>query len=633
MKKKLLIFILLLAFAKAVTAQPYTELDSPLQRVEPPFWWAGMDHSQVQLMLYGQEIGSIYQVDSDDVQIVETKTTDNSNYLLVTIETKDLAPGKITLRLNSIETTKVLEYEIKKRKSGSAARKGFDSSDVIYLVMPDRFANGDPSNDNTADTKEKSDRSKKGGRHGGDLQGIIDHLDYIDDLGATALWSTPVQEDNEATYSYHGYAISDLYRIDPRYGTNADYRRLADELHQRDMKLIMDMVPNHWGASHWMMRDLPMPDWIHYFNDNDGEELPLAGFARSNYRQSTQFDPYQTKIDEVYAQRGWFDYTMPDMNTSNPTFITYMIQNAIWWIEYAGLDGIRVDTYPYNEKEGIARWTKAIMDEYPNFNVLGETWLYESAHVAFWQKDSPIAAIQNYNSHLPTVMDKPLNVNMLKAFKEEAISWDKGLVHIYNSLTNDFMFADPNQIVILAGNHDTNRINGSGVFKGNLEKYKLAMTFLLTTRGIPQIYYGDEIGMGGNRDTDGDGDIRRDFPGGWAGDKQNAFRDPTDEQKAYQDFTRKLLNYRKQSTAIHNGKLLHYVPENNCYVYFRYNEQERVMVIINNSTQTRTLDLNRFAEGLDNRNSGVDVLTDRKVGLKDSIKISAQTSMVIDLMK
>ncbi len=634
MKLKVFCFLLLVLNIYTV-AQPSggEDLEKLLVRMEPPFWWADMEHDKVEILFYGKDIATYNEVQSN-LTIDKVRKTDNPNYLFVTIST-EIEPNRYFINLCTIDCDEgeviPVAYDILPREPGSKERKGFDASDVIYLVMPDRFANGDPSNDSVDQLKEKANRDFKGGRHGGDIQGIIDHLDYINELGATALWSTPLLEDNEATYSYHGYATSDLYKIDARYGTNADYRRLADELHKRDMKLIMDMIPNHWGASHWMMRDLPMPDWIHIFDDNEGKEMPLEGFARSNYRQTTQFDPYQSTIDEIYAQEGWFDYTMPDMNTDNPVFVNYMIQNAIWWIEYAGLDGIRVDTYPYNDKHGIAKWTKAIMDEYPTFNVLGETWLYESAHVSFWQKDSPVAAIQDYNSHLPTVMDKPTNVALLKALKDEEGSWDKGLVRIYNSLTNDFLYSYPNQIVTLAGNHDTNRINGDGVFDGDLNKYKLAMTFLLTSRGIPQIYYGDEIGMGGNRDTNGDGDIRRDFPGGWLGDKQNAFTAPTDEQKAYQDFTRKLLNYRKIKPVLHTGKLLHYVPENNCYVYFRYNDSDRVMVILNASKDSQKLNLDRYQEGLNGSRSGRDILSERTFNFENTLSIDAQSSMVIDL--
>ena len=393
----------------------------------------------------------------------------------------------------------------------------------------------------------------------------------------------------------------------------------------------MDYVTNHWGATHWMMQDLPTQTWIHQFDDNAGKDFPVAGYANSSYRQTTQMDPNVSKGDAIYAEKGWFVNTMPDLNQSDPLVLNYLIQNTIWWIEYAGLDGLRVDTYSYNEKEGIAAWTKAVMDEYPNFNIVGETWLHDQAQIAYWQKDSKIAAIQDYNTHLPSVMDFTLHDAITTAFNENEQGWDKGMVKVYENFVNDFLYPDIDNVMVFAGNHDTNRINGDGLYNGDLAKYKLAMTLVLTTRGIPQLYYGDEIGMAGNRDTNGDGDIRRDFPGGWNGDTLNAFEKPTKDQKAYQDFTKKLLNYRKNKEVIHNGKLLQYVPENNCYVYFRVNGVDSVMVIINNNPEGVILDLNRFKEGIYTTQKGIDILTGKKLSLRDKLKISGKTSMVIDL--
>jgi glycosidase len=633
-----LIFILSVvfyfAFAKAVTAQ-ITELEGPLEHIEPRFWWSGMQHNEVEVLFHGENISKYDQVRSD-FSILHVRKTENPNYLLVTFD-MDLEPNTYQIELcnGDCEEGDVIpiSYDILKREPESSLRKGFDSSDAIYLIMPDRFANGDPSNDSVDRMSEKANRDLKGGRHGGDIQGIIDHLDYIDDLGATAIWNTPLLEDNDERYSYHTYAQSDLYRIDPRYGTNADYKQLANELHKRDMKLIMDYVTNHWGATHWMMQDLPMPTWIHQFDDNKGKDFPVAGYANSSYRQTTQMDPHVSKRDAIYAEKGWFVSSMPDINQSDPTVLNYLIQNTIWWIEYAGLDGLRVDTYSYNEKEGIAKWTKAIMEEYPNFNIVGETWLHDQAQIAYWQKDSKIAAIQDYNTHLPSVMDFTLHDAITSAFNENEQSWDKGMIKVYENFVNDFLYPNIDHILVFAGNHDTNRINGNGLYNGDLAKYKLAMTLVLTTRGIPQLYYGDEIGMGGNRDTDGDGDIRRDFPGGWNDDEVDAFKNPTLEQKAFQEFTKKLLNYRKNKQVIHNGKLLQYVPENNCYVYFRENGVDSVMVIINNNPEEVTLDLKRFEEGLAGRKKGQDILTKQLFDLTNNIKVEGKTSLVIDLDK
>ncbi len=632
MNYKVLLLISFFAFAKAYPQQ-LPELELPLERIEPPFWWADMEHDEIEILFYGKNIATYDQVESN-LTIEKIRKTENPNYLFVTIST-EIEPNRYYINLctqdcDEGESIPVV-YDILPREARSRERKGFDSSDVIYLLMPDRFANGNLENDSVDGLAEKANRALKGGRHGGDIQGIIDHIDYIHDLGATALWSTPLLEDNDARYSYHTYAQSDLYKIDPRYGTNEDYKRLAEELHKKDMHLIMDYVTNHWGATHWMMQDLPTPDWIHQFDDNKGKDFPVAGYANSTYRQTTQMDPNVSDYDMRYAEMGWFVSSMPDINQGNDLALNYLIQNTIWWIEYAGLDGLRVDTYSYNEKEGIATWTKAVMNEYPNFNIVGETWMHDQAQIAYWQKDSPLAAIQNYNTGLPSVMDFTLHDAIMVAFKETDQQWDKGMIRVYENFVNDFLYTDINNILVFAGNHDTNRINGNALLDGNLADYKLAMTLIFTTRGIPQIYYGDEIGMGGNRDTDGDGDIRRDFPGGWQGDQINAFTDPTGKQKAYQDFTRKLLNFRKGKPVIHTGELLHYVPQENCYVYFRHDDKSRLMMVINNNTEAQTLDLKRFSQGLDGRTTGHEIITGQTLDLKNELKVNGKTSMIIDL--
>lgn len=628
MKNSYVVMVLFvyLAFAKALSAQN-------IERVEPPFWWAGMEHSQIEIMLYGEDLYN-YENISSDLNIKEIKKTDNDHYLILVVDTDGFEPGNYVFNLEANNgAVEQMSYELRERDENSKNRKGFDSTDAIYLVMPDRFANGDTSNDAVDSMKEKANRSEKGGRHGGDIQGIIDHLDYLEDLGVTALWSTPLLEDNDASYSYHTYAQSDVYNIDPRYGDNERYRKLADELHDRDMKLIMDYVTNHWGATHWMMQDLPTKTWIHQFPDNAGKDFPVAGYANSSYRQSTQMDPNASDYDEKYAEKGWFVSTMPDLNQSDPLVLNYLIQNAIWWIEYAGLDGLRVDTYSYNEKEGIAAWTKAIMDEYPNFNIVGETWLHDQAQIAYWQKDSKVSAIQNYNSHLPSVMDFTLHDALMMSFNEDEQGWDKGMVRVYENFVNDFLYPDIDNILVFAGNHDTNRISGNGLYNGDLAKYKLAMTIVLTTRGIPQLYYGDEIGMMGNKEINGDGDIRRDFPGGWEDDVSNAFAkaERTTNQENYHSFTKNLLNFRKNSSAIQHGSFMQYVPEQNCYVYFRQKGDEKVMVVVNNNPEEVTLNPERFAQGLSGSINGNDILTQTKIDLSSTFKIAGKTSFVIDL--
>ncbi|RZJ55251.1 MAG: alpha-amlyase, partial [Flavobacterium sp.] len=419
---------------------------------------------------------------------------------------------------------------------------------------------------------------------------------------------------------YHGYAQSDVYKIDPRYGTNEDYLRLSTEMKKKDMKLVMDYVTNHWGDQHWMYKDLPTYDWVHQF----------PGYSQSNYRMTTQFDPNASKIDAINCMDGWFVRSMPDLNQSNPLVLKYLTQNAIWWIEYADLDGFRVDTYSYNDKEGIAKWTKAITDEYPKFNIVGEVWMHDQAQMAYWQKDSKIAAIQSYNSYLPSVMDFTLHDAFGAVFNEDKDSWDKGMIKFYENFTNDFLYPDINNLLIFAENHDTGRFNE--IFKNDFKKYRMGMALLATVRGIPQIYYGSEIGMAGEKGK-GDADIRQDFPGGWPGDAKNAFTKAgrTTEQQQFFDVTAKLFNWRKGKDVIHTGKTMHYIPENNVYVYFRYNEKESVMVVINNAPENRTVKTTRFGESLKGRKGGKEVLTGKQVDVSNEIMMEAKSVMIIEL--
>ncbi|KAA1248118.1 glycoside hydrolase family 13 protein [Aquimarina sp. RZ0] len=600
-----------------------------IERIEPPFWWTDMHSNTLQVMCYGPEIAK-YEVAIEGITSIDITRTENDNYLFIKIDTKDIKPGVFSI--NFKEDDKIVfskPYEFRSRRENSSLRKGFDSSDVMYLIMPDRFSNGDIHNDSHKETIEKVNRSNPGGRHGGDIQGIINHLEYLKDLGVTAVWSTPLLEDNEPTYSYHTYAQSDLYKIDPRYGTNEDYKRLASEMHKLDMKLIMDYVTNHWGSQHWMIKDVPAKDWIHQWPE---------GFKRSNYRMTTQFDTHASKIDRKGCMNGWFDTTMPDMNQSNSLVLNYIIQNAIWWIEYADLDGFRVDTYSYNDKHGIAAWTKAIMDEYPDFNIVGEVWMHDQSQISYWQKDSKIGAIDTYNSYLPSVMDFTLHDAIMVMFNEDEDSWDKGMIRAYDNFTHDFLYANTNNILLFAGNHDTNRINE--VYQSDINKYKMVMTLIFTTRGIPQIYYGDEIGMLGNRDKKDDGDIRKDFPGGWSDDKRSAFLGAsvsaktggrTNDEEAYHSFTKKVLHWRKNNEAIHKGELLQYIPVNNVYVYFRHTEKESVMVIINNGNESQEIDITRFKEGIKQFVKGKDIITDTTIDMTENITILSKTSMIIEL--
>jgi len=615
MKKTLLLAVLFLAYN--LSAQN-------IKKIEPPFWWANMNHNQLELMIYGDNIAS-YQpsVDNKNIIVTGVKKTENNHYLFLDLDISKAQAGtfKINFSKKGKRNNFTVDYVLKQRKSNSKFRKGFDSSDVVYLLMPDRFSNGNTSNDSSKETIEKANRSLKGGRHGGDIQGIINHLDYVKELGATTIWPTPLLEDNQSTYSYHGYAITNAYKIDPRYGSNKLYKDLATKAHQKGLKLIMDYVTNHWGIDNWIIKDLPTKNWIHQF----------PNFQRSNYRMTTQYDPNASKVDAKLCMDGWFDTTMPDLNQSNPLVLNYLIQNAIWWVEYADLDGLRVDTYSYNDKEGISKWTKAITDEYPNFNIVGEVWMHNQAAISFWQKDSKIGAIKSYNSYLPSVMDFTLHDAISSMFNEENATWSNGMIKAYNNFASDYLYSNSNNILVFAENHDTQRINE--IFKGNIQKYKLALTLIATVRGIPQLYYGGEIGMQGNK-NDGDGDIRRDFPGGWNGDSNDAFTNSgrTKTQQDYFNFTSKLLNWRKNSEVIQKGKTTHYIPENNVYVYFRYNDKKSVMVVINNNPKEQTIPLNRFAENLKNHISGTDILTNTNYDItKNDLTVKGKTSLVIEL--
>lgn len=606
-----------------------TTLIAQIQKVEPAFWWKGMKNPELQIMVYGKDI-SKYAVElSDQIPVKDLTKTENPNYVFVTVNTNEINNSlfKINFKENN-KTVYSYKYELKSRKPNSANRPSYSSKDVMYLIMPDRFANGNPSNDSQKNLTDKANRNEPSGRHGGDLRGIINNLDYLQNLGATALWLTPANEDNENRTSYHGYAQTDLYQIDGRYGTNEEYLELSRALQKRGMMLIQDYVTNHWGISHWLIQDLPTKDWIHQFPDGEGK----YGFKRSNYRIISQFDTNVADIDKKEALNGWFDTTMPDLNQSNPLVLKYLTQNAIWWIEYAELGGLRVDTYPYNNKEGMAKWAKAITDEYPNFNIVGEAWMYNPAHISYWQKNSKIAEIDGYNSNLPAVMDFTLYTDLPSALKEED-GWDKGMIKIYNSFGNDFLYPDINNILVFFENHDTERFNE--IFNGDSRYYKMALTLISTVRGIPQIYYGSEIGMRGDKNKGGDADIRRDFPGGWKGDSQNAFnpKTQTPEQQDFYNFTQKVLNWRKGKDVIHRGKTKHYMPKEKVYVYFRYNEKEKVMVVINNNEKDQTLDLSRFAESLSGVSAGKDVISgkDFSVNAQNKLTVSGKSSLILEL--
>jgi neopullulanase len=612
---KACITLMLAGLTGLLSAVSYT-----IDQVDPPLWWTGMHNTELMITIHGNHISDLNPVISYPGITVETITrTLNQNYLFITLTLAEVTrPGIMKIDLyNGSRLTLTYSYPLKDRHTGSAERKSFGAQDVVYLIMPDRFSNGDPSNDSMDNLVEKVNRNNKDGRHGGDIQGIINHLDYLQDLGITAIWTTPLLEDNQLTYSYHTYATTNFYKIDGRYGSNEDYARLADECHQHGIKLIMDLVPNHCGSEHWWMKDLPMADWIHQFPE----------FTRTNYTISTWNDPHASVYDSKLNQDGWFDVTMPDLNQDNHFVLTYFKQFAIYWIEYAGLDGLRVDTYPYNNKLKIAEWTKAILEEYPNLNIMGECWQHRPSEIAYWQ--SGVKNFDDYDSYLPTVMDFPLNDALMSAFNENVQNWDQGVSRFYNNYVMDYLYADPYSILVFLDNHDMERFSERIGF--DLDKYKLAITHLLTTRGIPQLYYGTEIMMGGQK-SQGDGDIRRDFPGGWPGDVRNAFTvagRTSAENEAF-NYLKSLLNYRKTNSLLQSGKMIQFIPSGNVYVYFRMDAGKTVMIVLNNSDVQRSFNMEKFEECLQGRRSGKDIMTGNTLDL-NNFRIDGKKALILEL--
>jgi neopullulanase len=617
--------ILLIAFLFSQSHLLFSQVS--YQRIEPPFWWAGMKDSSLQIIVYGNQIATTnVLINYPGVKLKNTIRLENPDYLVLKLEiAPDVHPGNVPLVFEyQREIVFTIDYELKKRSMGSAARQGFGKEDVVYLLMPDRFSNGDPANDTVEGMLEAANPSDPNGRHGGDIKGIADKLDYISGLGATALWINPLLENNMPSYSYHGYAITDFYRIDPRFGNNDQYRSLVDDCHRKGLKVIMDMVFNHCGSNHWWFKDLPMESWIHHFPE----------FTRSNYRSETAMDPYASDFDRERMLTGWFDRTMPDLNQHNEILAEYLIQNSIWWVEFAGLNGIRMDTYPYSYKDFMANWMQRLLKEYPNFRVVGETWQQKESQTAYWESGSTVSG--NYNSCLPSVTDFPMYFALKDAFIEKE-GWTTGLNRLYYVLSQDFLYPDPFSNVTFADNHDLTRFYSD--IGEDLNKFKMAMAFLLTTRGIPVIYYGTELLMTG-KETDGHGFIRQDFPlGEWKtsvvsreslvdSSQQSAV---SSQQSEALQFMKTLLNWRKGSEVIHHGKLKQFVPDDGIYVYFRYDDQGAVMVMINKNKESRKPDLSRFKEILKDYRAGRDVITGIGFILGDGLEISGETAMVVEL--
>lgn len=591
-------------------------LSAQVSKVEPPMWWSGMHNTNVMVTLYGENLAD-YAVASNDLTITDVVRLENKNYLFVYLDFAAAKPGTYQLVLEHSQKESIqIPYELMERREGSALRKGYDSSDFIYLIMPDRFANADPTNDSHPDLHEQSNRKDPWGRHGGDLQGIIDHLDYIAQLGVTAIWNTPVLEDNDPKGSYHMYAASDVYQIDKRFGSNEKYKQLSAELKKRNMKLIKDYVVNHWGLEHYMIQDLPSKDWINQWDE----------FTPSSHAKEIFSDPYAAEVDVKQLVNGWFVDSMADLNQKQPQLLKYLTQNAIWWIEYADLSGLRVDTYPYNSRDEVTLWSKAIIDEYPNFSIVAESWVINPIHLSYWQKDSPIAAMSGFNSQVTHVKDFALFAAVQEVFTEKTPWWDQKMNKIYKVFQNDFVYANPNDLMVFLENHDTTRINELVDF----ENYKLMTTLLATVRGVPQTYYGTEISIKGSKEK-GDADLRKDFPGGWPDDLRSAFTPTgrTATENKYFDFTAQLFNWRKSEPVIHYGKTMHYAPQNEVYVYFRYTDTKSIMVILNANDEAQTLDLSRYKQRIGSATKAKDVFSGARVNLSNSLKIPPKSSSII----
>ncbi len=584
-----------------------------IDRVEPLCWWTGMK-MPLTLLIQGDNLADAQvSVLEPGLSVKGQHNAQSANYLFVDMKVEK--PGQYTIQIQKGKKKLKYKYLIHERNQALLNRKSYNTSDVIYLLMPDRFANGDSSNDNMPQCVEQANRGEFYGRHGGDIAGIIKHLDHIANLGATALWSTPLLLDNEPTQSYHGYACADYYHIDPRMGTNEMYRNLADSCHAKGLKLIMDMVPNHCGAAHWWMKDLPYQDWIHQFKT----------YTQSNWEFTTAMDNNAAPSDRELMVSGWFDTAMPDMNLDNPDLLHYFQQMAIWWIEYAGLDGLRVDTYPYNEKEPISKWTKAIRDEYPNINIVGECWTRPASQICYWQADANNT--DGYNSHLPSVMDFPTQEAIVQALQNDGQGWGNGLLKVYESVANDYMYANTNNLLIFSGNHDTERI-GDLVLDSNPERMKLAAVMIATLRGIPQLTYGEEIGMLSADKTKGHGSLRRDFPGFFPGDKQQL--EPG--QQSMLDFYTKLFNWRKTEPIIHNGKTMHFLSRDNTYAYFRYTDRGAVFVYLNASNEVKKIDWKHYNDIASKYSStGTNVMTGEKIDMAANVEVKPLSFMIVKL--
>ena len=615
-----------------------------IDRIEPTNWYVGMKNPSVQLMVYGKDIRSAeVSTNYPGVKIDSLVRLDSPNYLLVYMNIKDAQPGTMKLCFKTGKNKTNVNYELKARDMKGEDRQGFTNADVLYMLMPDRFASSGKNLEVKGLNAYKVDRSQPSLRHGGDLEGLRQHLDYFTELGVTALWFTPVLENNSPDHgkssSYHGYATTDYYRVDPRFGSNADYRRLVDEAHKKGLKVVMDMIFNHCGFEHPWVKDMPTKDWFNtpewLYPENqkytvktqtmDGEQTTNTKYLQTSYKLTPVLDPYASKVDLHETVDGWFVPTMPDLNQRNEHLMTYLIQNSEWWIETVGIDGIRMDTYPYADRKGMARWMEVLNDEYPNFNTVGETWVTEPAYTAAWQKDSPL---QKENSNLKTVMDFAFFDRVNQAKNEETDAWWNGFNRIYNSLCYDYLYKDPSHVMAFIENHDTDRFLGE---TQDTLALKQALALLLTVNRIPQLYYGTEVLMNGTKQVT-DGNVRKDFPGGFPGDTRSCFT-TEGRTKAENDmfrWTARLLHWRQGNEVITKGKQTQFIPQNGVYVVARSYNGKNVMTVINGTSKAATMKAERYAEIIGDAQEATNILTGHKINISKDVKLAPRGVMVLE---
>ena len=597
------------------------KLSNQIERVEPPNWWVGMKTGDLQLLVYGKNISDYVPViNSSNLKLVSTEKVKNKNYLFLNISiSKNAEPENIEINfLNDNIIVDRYKFSLLERKENSSKVEGFNNSDVMYLITPDRYVNGDPENDDVEYMYERPNRDNNRGLHGGDIQGIINNLDYIEDLGFTTIWLNPVLENNMKKSSYHGYSTTDYYKIDPRFGTNELFKELSLKSKEKGIKLVMDLIPNHCGSEHWFFLDPPMDDWINN----------QSGFKQTSHNRETVQDIYASEIDKKEHADGWFVETMPDLNQKNKKMSKYLIQNTLWWIEYAELSGIRVDTYPYSDKDFMSDWTFSVMNEYPNFNIVGEEWSDSPIVISYWQKDK--INHDGYVSYLPTLMDFPLQISFAEALTDD-FYWGKGFIKPYKTLASDFLYSNPNNLLIFPDNHDMARFYTQ--VNNDLDLFKMGIVYYSTMRGIPQFYYGTEILMNSDENPGDHGLIRTEFPGGWPDHSKNAFTGDglSYEELQTQSFFKEILNWRKANEVIHNGKLIQFAPKDEIYSYFRILNDKMVWVIFNRNNSSKTLETSRFDELISNKEFGYDVLNKKSISIKNNIVIEKKSALIIEI--